>query len=60
MSNITLLEDEVVLYEGIATSNDYKGSLHITLTSYQMVIETYLVKNASPITVKHFLLGSSY
>ena len=39
MSNITLLEDEVVLYEGTATSNDYKGSLHITLTSYQMVIE---------------------
>ena len=39
MSNITLLEDEVVLYEGTATSNEYKGSLHITLTSYQMVIE---------------------
>ena len=39
MRTITLLEDEVVLYEGMATSNEYKGSLNITLTSYQIVVE---------------------
>jgi len=39
MGNTTLLEDEVVLYEGTATSNEYKGSLKITLTSYKIVVE---------------------
>ena len=39
MANITLFDDEVVLYEGTATSNIYKGSLNITLTSYRIVVE---------------------
>lgn len=39
MGNITLLEDEVILYEGTATSNNYKGNLKITLTSYKIIIE---------------------
>ena len=39
MGNTTLLEDEVVLYEGAATSNKYKGSLKITLTSYKIIVE---------------------
>lgn len=39
MRNTTLLEDEVVLYEGAATSNEYKGSLKITLTSYKIIFE---------------------
>ncbi len=39
MGNIALCEDEVVLYEATATSNEYKGSLNITLTSYKIVIE---------------------
>ena len=39
MENITLGEDEVVLYEGNAISNEYKGSIKITLTSYKIVVE---------------------
>ena len=39
MGTITLLEDEVVLYNGEATSSEYKGNLKITLTSLQIVVE---------------------
>ena len=39
METIALLEDEVVLYNGEATSNVYKGNLKITLTSHQIVVE---------------------
>ncbi|MGN0148692.1 MAG: hypothetical protein ACI4C7_00390 [Clostridia bacterium] len=39
MGNTTLLEDEVVLYEGTATSNEYKGSIKIKLTSYKIIVE---------------------
>ena len=39
MTTVTLFEDEVVLYEGTATSNTYKGNLNITLTSYRIVVE---------------------
>ena len=39
METIALLEDEVVLYNGEATSNEYKGDLKITLTSHQIVVE---------------------
>ncbi len=39
MDKMTLYEDEVVLYRGIATSSEYKGCLNITLTSYKIVIE---------------------
>lgn len=31
MTNFELLADEVVLYEGIVTSKNYKGSLQLTL-----------------------------
>jgi hypothetical protein len=34
MSNIELLADEVVLYEGVITSKNYKGSSQLTLTSH--------------------------
>ncbi len=39
MGNTTMLEDEVVLYEGTATSNEYKGSIKIKLTSYKIIVE---------------------
>ena len=39
MGTVALLEDEVVLYNGEATSNEYKGNLKITLTSLQIVVE---------------------
>ena len=39
MGTIALLEDEVVLYNGKATSNEHKGNLMITLTSHQIVVE---------------------
>lgn len=39
MGTITLLEDEVVLYKGTATSNEYKGNLNITSTSYRIIVE---------------------
>ena len=39
MTNFELLADEVVLYEGIVTSKNYKGSLQLTLTSHKIVIE---------------------
>ena len=39
METIALLENEVVLYNGEATSNEYKGNLKITLTSHQILIE---------------------
>ena len=37
--NYTLQADEVVLYEGEAESEDYKGNLVVTLTSQKLVIE---------------------
>ena len=39
MTNFELLADEVVLYEGIVTSKNYKGSLQLTLTSHKIVLE---------------------
>ena len=39
MSNYELLSDEVILYEGTATSKDYKGTLLLTLTSKKLVFE---------------------
>ena len=39
METIALLEDEVVLYNGEATSNEYEGNLKMTLTSHQIVVE---------------------
>ena len=39
MGNYELQADEVVLYEGNATSKEYKGNLLITLTSYKVVFE---------------------
>lgn len=39
MSNFELHADEVILYEGSATSKNYKGSLELTLTSTKIVIE---------------------
>ena len=39
MANFELSSDEVVLYEGVVSSNQYKGSLLITLTSLKIVLE---------------------
>ena len=39
MANYDLQADEVVLYEGSATSNSHKGSLLVTLTSKKLVLE---------------------
>lgn len=39
MTNYDLQADEVVLYEGSATSNSHKGSLLVTLTSKKLVLE---------------------
>ena len=39
MANFDLLADEVVLYEGTATSKSYKGTLQVTLTSQKLVFE---------------------
>ena len=39
MGNFELLADEVVLYEGSASSNQHKGGLLITLTSQKIVLE---------------------
>lgn len=39
MTYFELLADEVVLYEGIVTSKNYKGSLQLTLTSHKIVLE---------------------
>ena len=39
MGNYELLADEVVLYEGTASSTQYKGSLLLTLTSQKIVLE---------------------
>lgn len=37
--NYTLDADEVVLYEGFVSCQDYKGSTYVTLTSKKLVIE---------------------
>ena len=39
MANFELLADEVVLYEGVVTSKNYKGNLQMTLTSHKIVLE---------------------
>jgi len=39
MTNVQLLDDEVVLYEGSVTSGQYKGTLNLTLTSHQIILE---------------------
>lgn len=39
MANFELSSDEVVLYEGVVSSNQHKGSLLITLTSLKIVLE---------------------
>ena len=39
MANYELLADEVVLYEGTASSNQHKGNLILTLTSQKIVLE---------------------
>lgn len=39
MANFELLADEVVLYEGVVTSKNYKGNLQLTLTSHKIVLE---------------------
>ena len=39
MKNYELLNEEVVLYEGSVTSNNYKGTLNITLTSQKIILE---------------------
>lgn len=39
MGNYELQLDEVVLYEGTATSKEYKGTLQLTLTSHKLILE---------------------
>ena len=39
MENFELQADEVILYEGTATSRQYKGSLQVTLTSHKLILE---------------------
>lgn len=39
MGNYELLADEVVLYEGVVTSKNYKGTLQLTLTSQNLIFE---------------------
>ena len=39
MANFDLSAEEVVLFEGTATSKNYKGTLQLTLTSLKIVIE---------------------
>ena len=39
MGNYTLQADEVVLYEGTAVSQMYKGNLLVTLTSCRVILE---------------------
>lgn len=39
MANYDLRPDEVVLYEGSASSNNHKGSILLTLTSLKLVFE---------------------
>lgn len=39
MGNYELQSDEVVLYEGMVTSKEYKGNLQLILTSHKMIFE---------------------
>ena len=39
MTNVTLNMDEVILYSGSASGNEYKGILNVTLTSCRIIIE---------------------
>lgn len=39
MENYTLEQNEVILFEDIVTSNTYKGTLNITLTSQKIILE---------------------
>lgn len=39
MANYELMADEVVLYEGVVTSKNYKGTLQLILTSQKIIFE---------------------
>ena len=39
MENYELSTDELVLYEGVVTSKNYKGTLQLTLTSQKLIFE---------------------
>lgn len=39
MSNYELNSDEVILYEGVVSSKEFKGALQLTLTSKKLVLE---------------------
>lgn len=39
MNSYELSADEVILYKGTVTSNDYKGTLQLTLTSQRLIFE---------------------
>ncbi len=39
MENFELQADEVVLYQGLVTSKNYKGTLQLTLTSAKIILE---------------------
>lgn len=39
MENYELQSDEVILYEGMVTSNTYKGNLQLILTSQKIIFE---------------------
>ena len=39
MRNFNLQSEEAILYEGIATSKEYKGNLQLTLTSQKVILE---------------------
>lgn len=39
MANYELMADEVVLYEGVVTSKNYKGTLQLILTTQKIIFE---------------------
>lgn len=39
MANYELMADEVILYEGVVTSKNYKGTLQLILTSQKIIFE---------------------
>lgn len=39
MANYALMADEVILYEGVVTSKNYKGTLQLILTSQKIIFE---------------------
>ena len=59
MGNIQLTAEEVVLYEGAATSSNYKGNLFVILTSQRVIIEKEVgVFKKSKELVEDFSLGT--